>query len=54
MNEKDSVLFDVVSLSPKWKDNVFIQEQLLKHLEEVAMLINDNQEHKYAEMIDLT
>ncbi len=53
MKENDAVLFDVVSLSPKWKDNLFIQEQLLKHLEEVTMLIQDNQEHQYAEIIDL-
>ena len=39
--------------SIKWKDNNFIENQILSHFEEIEELINKKDEHRYNESIDL-
>ena len=37
----------------KWHNYKFIKEQLLKHTEEVSLLIETNDNHQFSEIIDL-
>lgn len=37
----------------KWNEKTFVKKQLLKHLDEIKELINNENEHQYNELLDL-